>query len=194
LTALPGAEGERVPRGAAKVFGIGLSRTGTTSLTRALELLGYRAKHYPTAESHFDEYDALTDTPVTVRWRELDERYPDARFILTVRAMEPWLASCRAYFAAPPPPGDELRTRLRTACYGTVVFEEDRFRAAMERHSAEVTAHFASRPGRLLTVDLCAGAGWDALCAFLDKARPEAPFPHENKIAEALATRATTEP
>src|SRR5207237_3908 len=52
-----------------KVFGIGLSRTGTTSLTRALELLGYRAKHYPTAESHFEEYDALTDTPVPVRWR-----------------------------------------------------------------------------------------------------------------------------
>jgi len=30
-----------------KVFGIGLSRTGTKSLTRALELLGYRAVHSP---------------------------------------------------------------------------------------------------------------------------------------------------
>jgi len=30
-----------------KIFGIGLSRTGTTSLSAALEMLGFKSKHYP---------------------------------------------------------------------------------------------------------------------------------------------------
>ena len=30
-----------------KIFGIGLSKTGTTSLAHALELLGYKTRDYP---------------------------------------------------------------------------------------------------------------------------------------------------
>ena len=37
-----------------KVFGIGLSRTGTTSLTAALSMLGINVVHYPGLESHPD--------------------------------------------------------------------------------------------------------------------------------------------
>ena len=66
-----------------KVFGIGLSRTGTTSLTLALKALGYQAAHFPSDDdtrrevtAHvlagggpieltiLKELDALTDTPV----------------------------------------------------------------------------------------------------------------------------------
>ncbi len=66
-----------------KVFGIGLSRTGTTTLTTALQKLGYKALHFPSdgatqnelygffsSDSQFirlsalEHYDAITDTPV----------------------------------------------------------------------------------------------------------------------------------
>jgi len=95
-----------------KVFGIGLSRTGTTSLTLGLEKLGYRPyhalpklvsideKYKLTRESDFslatlnehwaNSLDALTDIQVTVVYRVLAERYPDARFILTRRNSKQW--------------------------------------------------------------------------------------------------------
>jgi peroxiredoxin len=71
----------RAPR-PPKIFGIGLSRTGTTSLTEALTLLGYRTLHFPWDEvtraelyqflachpasaqlSVLQVADAITDTP-----------------------------------------------------------------------------------------------------------------------------------
>jgi hypothetical protein len=42
-----------------KFFGIGLSRTATTSLAKAFELLGYKSKHYPVEALYYD-VDGLT--------------------------------------------------------------------------------------------------------------------------------------
>ncbi len=99
----------------AKVFGIGLSRTGTTSLTQALHLLGYKAIHFPhdsvtrAQVYHFfdselqclslallQEADAITDTPVCCLYKALDQAYPGSKFILTVREKHSWLRSCRS--------------------------------------------------------------------------------------------------
>jgi hypothetical protein len=45
-----------------------------------------------------------------------------------------------------------------------------------------VAAHFAGRPEDLLTLDLCAGEGWERLAPFLGWERvPERPFPWENR-------------
>jgi Sulfotransferase domain/UDP-glucoronosyl and UDP-glucosyl transferase len=86
-----------------KVFGIGLSRTGTSSLTQALNILGYKAIHFPhdnvtRAElyrffasgsgrlslSLLQEADAITDTPACCVYKALDQGYPGSKFILTV--------------------------------------------------------------------------------------------------------------
>ena len=78
-----------------KIFGIGLSKTGTTSLARALEILGYKTRDYlgvtryssgDLSSIDLDEIetnDAFTDTPVPSFYRELDSRYPGSKFILT---------------------------------------------------------------------------------------------------------------
>src|SRR5205085_2716068 len=92
-----------------KIFGIGLSRTGTTSLTQALELLGYRTVHGPADHvtqlefyeffatgsqgvhlSVLKEHDALTDAPVCCLYRALDKAYPGSKFILTIREKQSW--------------------------------------------------------------------------------------------------------
>ncbi len=97
------------------VFCIGLGRTGTTSLTQALGILGYHANHLPIDEitqremyayfandlhtmsplhlSILDEYNALADTPVCCVYQGLDKAYPGSKFILTVREKQGWLAS-----------------------------------------------------------------------------------------------------
>ena len=176
-----------------KIFGIGLSKTGTTSLARALEILGYRTRdcmgvtRYRQGDltaidlEEIDRYDAFTDTPIPSFYRELDQRYPGSRFILTVREEEPWLASCRKQFTERHAEKHNPATRaLFEDLYGTDVFDEARFREGYRRFVAGVREYFKDRPDDLLVIDVTAGEGWEKLCAFLNKPVPDLPFPRAN--------------
>jgi hypothetical protein len=193
------------------VFGIGLSRTGTTSLTSALAILGYASRHFPDDPETQAEVrrvivdcpharpvqlpvlasvDALTDTPVCCIYQPLAESYPEAVFVLTQRDLGAWLASCRRYWAyvASPyfrrfPDADLTRyaSLINRWLYGSATFDERMFAHAHAEYHARVEAFFAARPGRLLRLDICAGEGWAALCRFLSLPAPREPFPHENR-------------
>ncbi len=176
-----------------KIFGIGLSKTGTTSLARALEILGYRTRdcmgvtRYQKGDlgsidlEEIERYDAFTDTPVPSFYRELDQRYPGSRFILTVREEEPWLASCRKQFTPRhAEKHNDATRRLFEDLYGTDVFDEARFRAGYRRFVDGVLEYFSDRPDDLLVIDVTAGEGWEKLCAFLGKPEPDLPFPRAN--------------
>ena len=108
----------RIARGA-KVFGIGLSRTGTSSLHAAFKRLGYRSVHYPPLEGLFnftDACDAAADTTVAVNFKELDKRYPGSKFVFTVRDIEKWLASTRVFFERKNPKEPWKRELHRRIC------------------------------------------------------------------------------
>lgn len=104
-----------------KVIGAGWGRTGTTSLKKALEILGYPCYHMLDVvqqrghsafwikvadhEPHdFTDvfvqpgmaYTATTDFPAAQYWQELLAAYPNAKVILTVRDPEEWYRSCDA--------------------------------------------------------------------------------------------------
>jgi hypothetical protein len=86
------------PNARRNVWGIGLTRTGTRSLNRALEILGYRAVHYPTLSMLLhDPLEAATDEPVAVTYKYLDFLYPDSQFILTERNEDEWIESTAAH-------------------------------------------------------------------------------------------------
>jgi hypothetical protein len=185
VTASEPGNGQLAPAG--KIFGIGLSRTGTTSLHRALEILGYRSVHYPPPDSIdalLEDHDALSDTPVACRFRELDCRYPNSRFILTVRDFRSWLTSTRRFFAGPPPE-QAWRREVRLETYGRLDWDRRAFLHAYHRHIETVTEYFATRPEALLILDVVAGEGWEPLCDFLEKPVPALPFPHEYPAAVA---------
>ncbi len=89
-----------------KIFCIGLSHTGTNSLTVALELLGHSAVHYPLDRTTYRELsegqfrlsilsrvDAIADITVAPFFRDLDRAWPGSRFILTTRDKTAWLKS-----------------------------------------------------------------------------------------------------
>ena len=89
-----------------KVFGIGFHKTGTSSLAKALERLGYtvcgaRRDLVEPAVSNdldklfkvIDQYDACQDNPWPILFRELDEHYPGSKFILIERDPDKWLRS-----------------------------------------------------------------------------------------------------
>ncbi|WP_137222103.1 sulfotransferase [Shewanella sp. MEBiC00475] len=103
-----------------KVFVLGDSRTGTSSLNAYLMALGINSKHYYVKESEqtspdhenrtsnltkllnyidSSEYNGFTDYPTRLYYKELYESYPDSFFILTVREnTERWLNSMLGYF------------------------------------------------------------------------------------------------
>lgn len=169
-----------------KVFGIGLSRTGTTSLAMALEVLGYRTKHAPLHVWDIAAHDATTDISVAARYRFLDRMFPGAKFILTVRDLARWLESCRDHWreqtqreSGIEPPILASYREPEFLVYGGFGFDAERFAAAYRRHEHEVREYFADRPGDLLVMDICGGDGWQPLLEFLG-AGPDVPFPCRN--------------
>lgn len=184
---------------AGKVFGIGLSRTGTTSLGAALRTLGVRTLHYPHdhrthAELAAGQYrlsvlaecDAVVDITVAPFYAQLDAAFPGSRFILTVREKQAWLASLERHWRAM----EEVMqrdaqfkafTEFICACaYGTLAFSAERMSFVYDQHVRNISEYFADRGNDLLVMDICAGDGWDQLCPFLDRPTPPHPFPHRN--------------
>ena len=186
-----------------RVFGIGLGRTGTTSLHQALKILGFRSKHCPrftldpagqlcVSKEDIRAHDALTDEPVALIYKELDRRYPGARFILTVRELSNWLASRENNNRAMQPwwAKNPAVAVLHATLFGCASFDRDRYTAAFEAHTASVLDYFRGREADLLLMDLCAGEGWEKLCPFLGLSVPDAPFPRWNVFGETdYATR-----
>lgn len=176
---------------AGKVFGIGLSKTGTTSLYAALERLGYRTATFghmrrlgldawfagDFSRDYLATFNAVTDLPIGTYFRELDARYPGSKFILTVRDVDPWVESIARQFSANPDPAEPFTRTVRLAQYGVTTFNEPRFRRIYAEHVTAVRDYFRDRPDDLLELNLFAGQGWQELCSFLGKPAPDEPFP-----------------
>ncbi|SBO44560.1 sulfotransferase family protein [Cyanobium sp. NIES-981] len=175
-------------RAGTKVFCIGFHKTGTTSLERALEYLGYRVvgrkrlRNTRTIEGLFTSccelvprYNAFQDNPWPIFYKELDAKYPGSKFILTHRPAEAWLRSQVKHFG-------RKCSRMRELIYGVGCPEghESIFLDRYQQHNAEVRAYFRHRPSDLLEIDLTAGEGWDKLCPFLGHPVPSVPFPRSN--------------
>ncbi|MEM6777496.1 MAG: sulfotransferase family protein [Planctomycetota bacterium] len=187
-----------------KLFGIGLSRTGTKTLATALNHLGIRTIWYPHDAQTFaelamckyrlsilEQYDAVTDTPVVPIFPQLDAEYPGSKFILTVRDVDSWLMSCATLWAkapvAGPPAADadlayRYKTYINSTVYGCMGFHAERFRYVYQRHVCGVMAYFQDRPDDLLVVNLTEQPSWELLCRFVDRPVPDADFPHVNSF------------
>jgi hypothetical protein len=183
------------------IFGIGLSRTGTTSLHHAFELLGLRSA--PSSVALLDgldqlegpdlrDYEAFTDNPVPFLYRELDELHPGSKFVLTTRALEPWLESMRWLFGEGvgrlDRPTRRLAKRVHRDLYGLRRFDAAVLTQVYESHHRGVAEWFADRPHDLLRIDLTAPSStdpgrplpWHPLCDFLGLPVPDSPFPRSN--------------
>lgn len=167
-----------------KVFGLGLSKTGTSSLTRALTLLNYKAAHFIKIYD-FDKYDAITDTPVPVIYQALDRQYSQAKFVLTIRDADDWVRSFENHIKRQDWTNrySKMRSDALLATmqlYGTIYFDRQKFLDGYHRYHQEVQNYFAYREEDLLIMDICQGDGWEKLCPFLGVPIPEAPFPIKN--------------
>ncbi len=187
-----------------KIFGVGANKTGTGSVTAALDILGFKVSHWDHHQEilhglihctfRFDfleEYAGATDLPIPSIYKELDKSYPNSKFILTIRDIDSWLRSEENH---------HRRLGFEKPCfevfllYGSFFFDREKFRKAYVEHNNEVREYFRDRPDDLLTIDVANGEGWEKLCPFLDKSIPDVPFPHVNRGNYARQQRKLLEP
>lgn len=182
--------------GPLKVLGVGLSRTGTTSLTDALEALGYRTKHYENARINdvlygknarpdwrrFDDFDALTDVPTSYFYREILDAYPDCKAVLTLRNEDDWWRSMVKHYQSRYGKNGAHNLKLvgtvRNIVYGSIEPKEYLYRKVYREHNERVLREIPA--DRLLVMDITCGDGWESLCGFLGHEIPGEPFPHKN--------------
>lgn len=182
-----------------RVFGIGLHRTGTTSLAQAFRVMGLDAAHWEsphwaryiwdemkatgisqTLERHY----ALCDLPIPLLYKELDQAYPGSRFILTVRDEDAWINSVRTHWTTRPDwDGDVFSNQIHRELYGTTEFDESTFRARYRRHNEEVMQYFRGRSD-FMRLEIREDTSMAALCRFLGQPPMNKPFPHRHKSSD----------
>jgi hypothetical protein len=154
---------------------------------------------------HFDDNDwhALTNFGEHF-YPQLDQAYPNSKFILTIRDEMDWLRSWERQIGQTT--GDEVSSRwtwtrplrqwekkikrilnhdtrithmhARIDIFGTYRFNAERCLYVYRLHRRNVLEYFRERPQDLLVMDICGGDGWEKLCPFLELQKiPESPFP-----------------
>ena len=194
-----------------RLIGAGFGRTGTLSLKGAIEKLGagpcYHMLEVARNPGHADiwlraargepvDWDALfadfaatVDWPSCRFWRELRERYPDARVLLSVRSPESWYESVHGtIYQAMTLTRDDLPEAVGTQLsmarqivledtFGGRFLDRAHAMAVFERHNEAVMREVPS--DQLLVYPV--GSGWEPLCEFLGVPVPDEEFPHVNK-------------
>lgn len=122
------------------------------------------------------DFDAFQDNPWPILFRELDEKWPGSRFILTIRNEDNWLRSVLRHFGSQAHP-------MQQWIYGVGYPKgnEEIFLERYRSHNAEVVEYFRDRPGDLLVIDIESGDLWQPICEFLSLDVPQNAFPHANK-------------
>lgn len=201
-----------------RVFGIGMQKTGTSSLHKAFEKLGLDSLHWGTGEapliwqemqnnySRFaghsktlERFYALSDNPIPLLYEQLDRTYPGSKFILTVRDEQDWLRSVEGLFDRDRNPTRwvwdvyPFTNHFHKTLYGQSNFSARVFLTRYRRHNEEVRSYFKTRPDDLLILDIPAGDGWKKLCKFLGTSVPDALFPWNNDTKQNAFIAAAAE-
>jgi len=195
-----------------ELIGAGLGRTGTLSLKTALERIGYgpcyhgieilvepeRGRQWLQGtqsgsydwDAIFQGYRATVDWPAAAFWRELVERYPDAKVLLSVRDADRWYDSVMNTIypvMTQPDRTPETLREFHAMVYRLIVEQTFGGRLADRSHAKRVfEAHNqavidAIPPSRLLVYQ--PGEGWEPLCRFLGVPVPHEDFPQLNDTA-----------
>ena len=184
------------PVRAAKVFGIGLPKTGTTSLGYCFRRFGFKHRTFDMdlalkvkrnqvneALREAERFEAFEDWPWFAIYRELDQRFPNSKFILTLRKdTATYVASLKGHHDREGIRNEDfVKPHWWDGVFGVEPANWDYEKSALryERHNREVLEYFGDRVGKdLLVVSWEKGDGWAELSRFLGKRAPDEPFPH----------------
>lgn len=188
-----------------KVFCIGFNKTGTTSLERTLKEHSFKLGEQRSGELLFDDWvkrdfrkiiklaktaDAFQDIPFSLPYTfiALDQHFPNARFILSVRSSsEEWYESIVRFHSKLWGDGsgnllssDELKNasylypgapyHFIKHIYNTTdqnIYEKQKLISIYENHNISVLDYFRFKPEKLLVVNLSDPDSYNKFCSFL---------------------------
>lgn len=175
-----------------KIIGVGMHKTGTTTLGDALRMLGfartgwqpetaslYKRGHKAALLDMMEDFDVFEDAPWFLMYKDACDRYPDCRLILTHRRdMEAWFASLTKHIDRIAPDAYSFRSVI----YGTddLLSIKQHVLDTHARHVEDVKAFATERDIPLLEICWENGDGWKEICEFVGKPVPDQPFPHAN--------------
>ncbi len=179
-----------------KVFGIGLNKTGTTTLAKCCSLLGYRGTSYDRKlleevqlkddfsriEQIVEQHDLFEDWPWPLIYEQMDKRFPGSKFILTVRKdSDTWLNSLKHHSMRTHP-----LNHSRKVAYGYNYphGHEAEHLKFYNQHNQAIRSYFKDRRNDFIELCWETGDGWKELCTFLGVPVPDLVFPHANRGSE----------
>jgi hypothetical protein len=202
-----------------KIIGAGLPRTATTTQWLALRMLGLPTYHMKDMmedlrkgvdvwrraylgeqpwDEVFDGFEATVDWPAAYHWRELMDKYPEAKILLSVRDGDAWAKSmndtinqiyfgdsfmrsmCQARYRIDPDWAAWMDLNIDTCWKGprgalaNTFGERGPLVEAMNRWNDEVKATVPA--DRLIVWQ--PQDGWEPLCEALGVPVPSEPLPH----------------
>jgi tetratricopeptide (TPR) repeat protein len=181
---------------APKIFGVGLAKTGTSSLSAALTLLGFHTLHSLNpltreiiSADDLPLFDAFTDGAVCGQFEKYYFEYPNSQFIHTVRPFESWKKSMSDHYLRIYGYSEiaDLKKALTPFAadvsdnYPKLLFNNNSYEEGFDAYEQHVRHFFQDKPkDRFLKFDVLAGR-WEELCAFTGRAIPSSAFPWLNR-------------
>ena len=177
-----------------KIFGIGLQKTGTTSLRTLMRLNGLKESSYPRQEhdiflyknyskvlNNYDSATFFSNAGNSLMYKLAFEKYGNnSRYILTIRRdSQLWIDSLKRHsLYAHPIKHKNYRAFGRFYPHGF----EDEHKAYYERHNAEVIRFFSERNAShlLLVLRIDEPGAVERLSTFLGVHFNEKEFPRDN--------------
>ena len=202
-----------------KVFGTGFGRTGTLSLKIALEKLGlgpcYHMREVVSHPSHikiwydislgehpnwsrlFSGFNSAVDFPVSLFYEQLINKFPDAKFILTLRDFDKWyISTANTIYKVPTMLPEWFKQvvypiRIFIAMQVNLIWVGLFNNKFSDKESAKIVyyEHIESVKKTIPSDKLLiyhVKEGWGPLCEFLNVDVPQFPFPKVNDTDEML--------
>jgi len=161
-----------------KIFIIGLPRTATTSVCLAMLGLGFKTAHNAYTEHAFSEAQVIADTPIFCDYQQLDNHFPNSKFIYLMRDKKDWLPSIKQLL-------QRMIVNLQRSdggfnphlkrCYNEVfspltvdnIAQDDFFLDCYRRHQQGAFDYFQERAADFLAIDVSDSQSYQKLLAFL---------------------------
>lgn len=177
------------------IFQVGFNKSGSTSLSKALDILGFNVSHYHLKghESTFlhdivnknilvnkdvlfgipKDMDVILDcNPIMTEssiYTKLYYEHHHSKFIFLDREFNAWYISMIKH---------ALKNNYIDDDY---IYDRDWFFEQHVRVKAEILSFFSNKTN-FLHLNLCEDPTWDKLCAFINEKIPNIPFPKLNSI------------
>lgn len=171
-----------------KIFVVGYFKTGTTSVGKALQLLGYKHSsfnhhafrklynkrrieeliRFTSKFESFDDAPWLKEDVIPI----MDKAFPKSKWIYLERDEKSWKNSWRKW-----------RTSLNKDS------DPDQEWVSYQKHAVFIKQYFKERGNsHFIALDVRDPEGFEKLGSFLGKTPPNSSFPHENKSPHDLVT------